>query len=345
MARGGADPGWAVPEYDGTPPKPSRLTPLLGSMLLIPLVMASMAMAFTGQAIEDDLIERSEKALASAGLDAVAVSFDGRDAVLTGVPDRNRDRASGTVAGVDGVRVVELAEATGTLTFAVARTTLTVAGQIPDERSRERVIGGAEDSARDRELVDELTVVAGVLLPGNPDQVGALISGFAREWEGSRKLTWSAAGVRITGEVPDDVTRTAVAEAATKALPGITVDSELESSEAKLQARITEYIAANPVEFRPYTAELTANGAASVRHVAGLLRQAPDVEIRVHGRVELSPVARTGSSPYQRKLSGQRAETVKALLVSLGVGAERITTRALGQDGADPGRRADITIH
>lgn len=323
-----------------------RWLPLLLSLLLVPALLALLVLVFSGQSIEDKLTTASNAALGNAGLGSVGVSFDGRDGTLTGVPQGREDEARKAVEEVDGVRVVDLGTA-GNLDMELDGDSIVVSGAVPDEATRKAVIEAAEAKAGGKKVVDELTVKDGALLPGNVEMVGPLVESMAPEQAGKRHLTWDNEGVKLTGEVPDEAARTAVGDNVATALPGIAVDNQLEAAgptKEELQAEIDTYLAANPIEFEKDSAELNANGQATVEHVAGLLKKAPDVQLSVEGHVGMGPVKRTTSTSYQQKLSEDRANTVKDALVAQGIAADRITAKGFGIEGPKPGRRVDITI-
>lgn len=320
-----------------------RWLPLLLSLLLVPVLLALLVLAFSGQSIENKLTNASTAALEKAGLGAVGVSFDGRDGTLTGVPEGREDEARKAVEGVDGVRVVDLGTA-GDLDLELDGDSIVVSGTVPDEATRKAVIGAAEAKAGGKKIVDELTVKDGALLPGNVETVGPLVESMAPDQPGKRHLTWGNDGVKLTGEVPDEAAKTAVGDKVATALPGIAVDNQLSASKEELQAELDAYLAANPVEFEKDSAVLTDKGKAIVEHVAGLLEKAPDVKLSVEGHVAMGSVKRTTSSAYQQKLSEDRANTVKDALVEHGIAADRITAKGFGIEGPKPGRRVDIKI-
>ncbi|MGH3648269.1 MAG: OmpA family protein [Micromonosporaceae bacterium] len=309
----------------------------------MPALLALLVLVFSGQSIENKLTTASGTALEKAGLGAVGVSFDGRDGTLTGVPEGREDEARSAVEEVDGVRVVGLGTA-GNLDLALDGESIVVSGSVPDEATRTAVIEAAEAKAGGKKIVDELTVKDGALLPGNPAMVGPLVASMAPDQAGKRHLTWDNDGVKLTGEVPDEAAKTAVGEQVAEALPGIDVDNQLSAAKEELQAEIDAYLAANPLEFGKNSAKPTAQGEAIVEHVAGLLEQAPDVKLSVEGHVGMGPVKRTTSTPYQQKLSEERANAVKDALVAHGIAADRITARGFGIEGSNPGRRVDIKI-
>jgi outer membrane protein OmpA-like peptidoglycan-associated protein len=88
---------------------PRGWLPLIPLGLLVTGILTLLAGWTTGQDIEADLAERSTAALAAEGLDGGGVTFDGRDATLTGFTGDRASRASEVVRGVTGVRVAERA--------------------------------------------------------------------------------------------------------------------------------------------------------------------------------------------------------------------------------------------
>jgi len=82
--------------------------PWLLAALLVPLLLAGVATAWSGPSIERELAARSAAALAAAGVPGATVTLDGRDATIAGVPAGQRQRALSAVAAVDGVRVARI---------------------------------------------------------------------------------------------------------------------------------------------------------------------------------------------------------------------------------------------
>ncbi len=84
--------------------------------LLVPASVGIIGLAVLGfgqgvanrHATEDDLTSRSTKALKSAGLKGLSVSFSGRDATISGAPTAEQSRnAEDVVDRVDGVQAVQ----------------------------------------------------------------------------------------------------------------------------------------------------------------------------------------------------------------------------------------------
>jgi len=114
---------------------------------------------------------------------------------------------------------------------------------------------------------------------------------------------------------------------------------------AAVQSRIDQIVAADPITFRPNSAELTESGAASVQRVAGELQTAPSVRAVVTG---YSATLGGPGTPDPQQLSDQRATTVADRLATDGVARDRLQTRGASDTNplADPAasRRAEISV-
>ncbi len=85
---------------------------------------------------------------------------------------------------------------------------------------------------------------------------------------------------------------------------------------------------ATPIRFDGTTAELARESTAIVQEVAATLNQHPElssVEIQVYTDEE-------GSPTYNKRLSEQRAGTLRSALTALGVDSSRLTTNAFGNE-------------
>lgn len=79
---------------------------LLAAAVVVPLLLAAVAVLVGRESVQDDLGSRSEAALAEAGLADAVVSFDGRDATVRGVASDQVQTAETVVGSIDGVRTV-----------------------------------------------------------------------------------------------------------------------------------------------------------------------------------------------------------------------------------------------
>ncbi|WNJ19416.1 OmpA family protein [Pontibacter sp. G13] len=103
------------------------------------------------------------------------------------------------------------------------------------------------------------------------------------------------------------------------------------------------------IEFETGSASLTGNSASQIEHLAKLMDNYPDVNIRVEGHTD-----NTGGTDSNLQLSESRAESVKNQLVQDGVSADRISTKGYGEsqpiatndtpEGRDQNRRINIRV-
>jgi outer membrane protein OmpA-like peptidoglycan-associated protein len=293
--------------------------PLLIALLVFPVVITALAVFLGRSGVEDDLQQRTDVALAGAGLSDVEVDFDGRDATISNVASDRAQAAKDTVLAVDGVRVAEVdgvitanpAEAGKPFEVRIVGDRIVLSGDVRDENARDAVLEAARAAAGGANVVDELTF--------NPAAQAIDAAKVRSSIEDAR---------RISPPVPPG-----------QAQPG---------EKAALQQRINELIAGGRIAFRPDSAELTTDGSATVAKVAELLRPAR-VRIEVDGHV-----ADTGSNTNELAVSEARAKTVKAALVALGIAADRIDAVGFGSSrpvdtnstsaGQTANRRVEIIV-
>ncbi|UOZ08204.1 OmpA family protein [Amycolatopsis sp. WQ 127309] len=82
-----------------------RLIPIA---VLVTALLAGVVTWAQAGSVQRDLTTKSQDALAAAGLPAGSVSFDGRDATLSGFPPDKALRALDVVQNVDGVRAAQI---------------------------------------------------------------------------------------------------------------------------------------------------------------------------------------------------------------------------------------------
>lgn len=82
-----------------------------------------------------------------------------------------------------------------------------------------------------------------------------------------------------------------------------------------------------PVQFETGTAELKAESFALLDEVVGVMLDAPEIRIAVHGHTDSR-----GSQAYNRDLSQRRAQAVVKYLTDKGISFERLVARGFGPD-------------
>ncbi|WP_169586001.1 OmpA family protein [Antrihabitans stalactiti] len=293
--------------------------PLLIALVIVPIAITALAVFVGRSSVEDDLRQRTEVALASAGLPDVRVDFDGRDATISNVASDRAETAKDTVLGVDGVRVADVdgviapaAAATGKpFEVRIVGDKIVLTGDVRDENARNAVVDAARAASGGAPVVDELTFnsAAQVL---DPAQVRAAV-------EDARRIS-----------------------------PPLPTQQPQQGDKAALQQQINQLIAGGRIAFSPNSSDLTSEGSATVAKVADLLRPTR-VRIEVDGHV-----ADTGENVNSQAVSEQRARTVKARLVELGIAADRIDAVGFGSSrpvdtnstsaGQTANRRVEIIV-
>jgi outer membrane protein OmpA-like peptidoglycan-associated protein len=325
--------------------------PLLIAAIVVPLVIAAIAVATRRDHIQDNLSGRARAALVAAGFPNARVSVNGRDATIKGVPLASAEAARQAVRHVRGVRVAAIGAAEPAPSGSAAPTTpagpssspaagasaplriagsgnqLTLTGTVPDQATEQAIVRAATASAGGRRIVDHLTVAAGATSSAAPAMVSKLVAALGSG--GDRGLSYDGRTVTLTGTVPDDATKAATEKRIRAAVPSATIDNRLSVSappaKARLQTRVNGQLKAHPVTFQPDSANLTSQGIATVRIVASLLGNTAGLRIEVDGHVAKTP----GNSVNPGTLSQQRANAVKSLLIQLGVKG-RITAKGFG---------------
>jgi outer membrane protein OmpA-like peptidoglycan-associated protein len=101
--------------------------------------------------------------------------------------------------------------------------------------------------------------------------------------------------------------------------------------------------------FAVNSSTLLPGAQSELQRVATVIRQYPETNIQIAGHTDS-----TGSEDYNRKLSEQRAESVKTALIGMGVNPSRLTTIGYGEGrpiasnntegGRQQNRRVEVRI-
>jgi OmpA-OmpF porin, OOP family len=103
------------------------------------------------------------------------------------------------------------------------------------------------------------------------------------------------------------------------------------------------------LNFETGSTQLTPDSAQTVNNLAQVLKAYPNAQVQLSGHTD-----NTGAADANRSLSLTRADTIKTMLVTQGVPAERISTQGFGQDhplasndteeGRARNRRTELTV-
>ena len=349
------------------------------ALLLVPLLLGLIGANALRAGVESDLQARATAALKAAGFDTFEVSFNGRDGWIRIPLGSDQAKAKAVVRAIDGVRVAEIAggdplpgptpAATPTASSAIAvvvpfglsRTAagIVLTGSVPDEATRSALVAAVKAAAPGVTVTDQLTVTAGAPATGLPTAatLGALVAALS---DGAA-AAYQNGTITLTGQVASEAAKAAAGAAAAAAFPsakvanGLTVSAPVVAAEcAGLPAALADSQKANPFYFAVNVTTLTAAQQAQIKDLAGKITAclgkggAPSA-VLVTGHADPS-----GNAAINEKLSGARAEAVRAALVAAGVPADKITTSAKGSsdptadnstaEGRALNRRVDISV-
>jgi outer membrane protein OmpA-like peptidoglycan-associated protein len=103
------------------------------------------------------------------------------------------------------------------------------------------------------------------------------------------------------------------------------------------------------LNFEEASTQLTADSQGTVNNLSAILKAYPNAQVQLSGHTD-----NTGAPDANQKLSLDRANAIKQLLVNSGVAADRIATNGYGQDrpiasndtdeGRAKNRRLELTV-
>lgn len=225
-------------------------------------------------------------------------------------------------------------------------------GMVPDLNVKEKLLGVLKAAlGGGANLIDKLDIAAGATTP-DFDGFGALfkaavdIPDFQFVVEGDT--------LTLTGTVPTEEARAAVAAAAKAGWPNLKIINNIilkgtTPSCDNLQATVDADLA-SPVKFQTGSDALTVDGQQQLARVVPALKACPNVNLTVIGHTD-----NTGNDAINIPLSENRAKSVAAYLVSQGIPADEVSSKGAGSaepvasNDTDAGRaqnrRTEITVN
>lgn len=347
--------------------------------LAVPVLLTAVLIPARAGTTEDDLRERTTAALKARGIEAGGVDFDGRNARVTVPAGVDPAVVQEVVSGVDGVRSVELvngqaAGATPTPAptssstptqsdvpaFEVGRTDRSIRVQAPvrSQAVKDAIAAEVEQVlGEDREYDDRTTIDAANGL-AEASTVSALLRALAIGG-GDASVRYDGDTVTLSGQVPDQATKATIGRAAAAAVPGAVIADELALPAPPKSAvsepcrtfpsRLAEFNRQYPINFLSGTSIVNDASKPAVVKAAAVLKSCTTVRVEVAGHTD-----DLGSPASSLPLSERRAAALKAELVRLGVGANRILAHGYGEAfpiasnatgaGRVANRRAEIRV-
>jgi outer membrane protein OmpA-like peptidoglycan-associated protein len=97
-------------------------------------------------------------------------------------------------------------------------------------------------------------------------------------------------------------------------------------TKAKIEKEISDILALENIEFEVNKANLTEKGKAVVDKVAEVLKRYPNVRVRIEGHTDSD-----GKAEYNKQLSKDRVDRVKAELIMMDIDSNRLETVGFGE--------------
>lgn len=339
--------------------------------LAVPVLLTAVLVPARAGTTEDDLRDRTLAALQARGIETREVYFDGRDAKVALPPDVDPGKVREIVAGVDGVRSVQIVnglsgaatggtpttsastaptestppitpstvpvEQSGVPPFEVGRTNQAIRVQAPvRSQAVKDAIAAEVDQVRgeDREYDDRTTID-----PANGIADASAVSALLRALAigtGDASVRYDGDTITLSGQVPDQATKATVGRAAAKAVPGAVVADQLKLPTPPKTA-VSEPCRTFPTRLAEFSRQYKINflsGTSIVNDASkpSVIRAAALLKSCTTARVELAGhTDDLGSSATSLPLSERRAAAVKTQLVKLGVSADRLLANGYGE--------------
>jgi OmpA-OmpF porin, OOP family len=203
-----------------------------------------------------------------------------------------------------------------------------VAGDVPDESTRQAILARVRQLYGDDQVVDQLGVRPGVAVPPNWAQHVQRVLQPELKNVSRGQLDIRGNVVELRGEVGNDSLRQQVLTQIRSQLnnPTYTVRNGLRVSAAG-QDQLDAALANRIVEFEAGSATLTPAGQAVLDDLAGVIKRMADRRFEIIGHTDAQ-----GARLSNLALSAARADAVKAYLAAKGVPAALMGTSGAGPD-------------
>ncbi|GAA1572507.1 hypothetical protein GCM10009804_31190 [Kribbella hippodromi] len=346
------------------------------AVVAVPVLLTAVLIPARAGTTEDDLRDRTTAALKARGIETSRIDFDGRDARIVVQAGVDEGIVRSVVAGVDGVRSVRVdgggtpsptptaepstGPAEGVPGFEVGRTDRAIRVQAPVRSQAVKDALAAEVDGvlgSDREYDDRTTID-----PANGLSDATTLSALLRALAiggGDASVRYDGDTLTLSGQVPDQATKATVGRAAAKAVPGAVVADELRlpapvktavSEPCRtFQTRLAAFGREYKINFLSGTSIVNDASKPTVVKAAALLQSCKTVRVEIAGHTD-----DLGSPSTSLPLSERRAAAVKAELVRLGIGADRLIPHGYGESfpiatndtgaGRIANRRAELRV-
>ena len=238
--------------------------------------------------------------------------------------------------------------------FAITRTgaAVTVRAVVPNEDAKAELIASVKSALGVADVTDKVSVSAAATGPAAAAVGSAL--GALKE-AGDFGLAWDLKTLVATGVVPTAEAKASLGSALGAAWPGVTVSNgvsvgnDAAAACANLGDAIKVALADTKITFVKYGTDPNAESVTVLKKVAAMAGKCPNAKLTVTGYTDAS-----GTPGENQRLSEERAQAVRAVLVGSGVASAQVTATGKGEAspiasndtpaGIAANRRVEITV-
>jgi outer membrane protein OmpA-like peptidoglycan-associated protein len=312
----------------------TRLKGLAGivGLALVGTVVAGAVVGSNSAA--DDLRPKAVKALRAAGLKAITVNFEGREAKLSGGLAAERGEAISVVEGVNGVRWAKFSgkpaaapmppAAPSASSMKLSRSDIgaTISGVVPTAEAAAQLKTAAAE-AFGGSVSGDFKVDPSV---DPADWITALPEVFG-DLAGIKNLDLGIGGgdqIQLGGSIESQAGADRAKALVAAAVPDLTVDSTITVDAGPLDSDDAATLNSATLYFDSGTSKLSAAATAALDRIADIMKRNAGINLEAGGHA--GP-----TDPMQgKRLSDSRVAAVKTYLVRAGVEPGRISTRSFG---------------
>lgn len=242
----------------------------------------------------------------------------------------------------------------------IAVTTLdgrrTVTARVPDGAARSTLLEGVRAASDGVRVVDDITV--------DPEADSPPVAGIGTVLAAGRGIedlgvTVDRGTLTLSGQAPDQATATGAVFSAGQSYPGVRLIDRLQlpggaaaapatplSAECEqLRSDVSAQLTAQPVTFALEGSDVDDTSRVRLTELGRIIAQCPYNAVEVAGHTDS-----TGPSTLNTRLSQERAESVRQVLIESGVSGDVLTARGYGStrpvadNDTDAGRAANRRV-
>lgn len=319
------------------------------------VLLLGFAVISTSDPIEAELTSESRSALEAAGVEFQTISFNGRDATLTGQvsTESAADSAESIVAAVPGVRTVNNnMEVVPTTQVPVPPTTVptatagagssppsfvmlvsggqvALAGSIPDDGIGDSIYEGAVEAFGQENVITRMTAGAEIRSETWIETLPFLLVEMGDVTEFSMVIVGGT--VELTGLAENALAKASIEATVAASMPDLTIVNLLEVGvdEPEVVQSKLDAVDMTTVIFGSGSATMSSGSTDALDEVVAILVEHASISVEIGGHTDA-----TGDDDDNLELSQLRAETVMGYFIDHGIDAARLT--AVGYGSAQP---------